>query len=433
MSVAQPIFFVLLICPFFGATAQEYITVRGSVIDNKSKGPLPYVSITVKGRAIGSVTNSEGNFEFHIPGAFASDTVYVSHIGYKTLKFSIEWLSKSPIGHFALDEDVVMLEEVVVTADMAKSKVEQAFKALQANYPTQPYLMEAFYRSWEMVDFTDSISYPGTIVESALIVYDPGYKNAKSMNEKTYTKDIRRSKLMAGWNYNKGSLVGERLFRENHIKYGKFKAESFLTNFLDLPNDLEYKIEDVVKFDGEDVAVITVDIPNSRNFPAVYKIYVSQADNAILKFTLTGRTDEVSYKLPYEFNDIEHLYIFKRYKGRCYLSYAKVQYRIKKIDLSNHKVLQVESYYNELLVSNIITDSVEQRHKNYAKTLGKKSPILASEKYNVIFWNNYNTVLENPIDKAILETFEKTESLEKQYEKAESEYRKLNKRVPRRN
>jgi hypothetical protein len=359
---------------------------------------------------------------------FAKDTVYVSHIGYKTLQFSVEWLSKSPIEEFPLDQDVVMLAEVVVTADMAKVKVEQALKAIPANYSTQPYLMEAFYRSWEMVDFTDSISYPGTIVESALVVYDPGYIKSKSLNEKTYTREIRRSKLMAGWNYNKRTIVGERLFRENQIKYNKFKAESFLTSFLDFPNDLEYNIEDVARYDGEDVAVVTATVPNSRNFPAVYKIYISQADNAILKFTLKGTTDEVSYKLPYEFSDIEHIYIFKRYKGRCYLSYAKVQYKIKKVNLSNRKVVQVESYFNELLVSDIVVDNVGELQKSYAKTLGKKSSILKSEKYNAAFWDNYNMVSENPIDKGILEAFEKNESLEKQYRDAESDYKKLNKK-----
>ncbi|MFM7853596.1 MAG: hypothetical protein ACKO96_17160, partial [Flammeovirgaceae bacterium] len=297
----------------------------------------------------------------------------------------------------------------------------------------QPYLMDAFYRSWEIVDFTDSISYPGTIIESALVVYDPGYKDSKKTTEKTYVREVRRSKLMPGWNYNTGNLIGEKLFRGNQVKYNKFKAESFLSNFLEFPSNLEFNVENIVKYDGEDVAIITAQVPNSRNFPAEYKIYISQEDNAILRFTLTGTSDDSNSKTPYSFTDLEHIYIYKRYEGRCYLSYAKIKYQVKKVNLETGKVLQKETYFNELLVSDVIINNVDELHKNYMKNLSKKSPVLETGKYNTEFWSKYNIVSENPIDKAILQAFEKNVPLEKQYEDAEAEYKKLKRKVPKSN
>jgi hypothetical protein len=422
--MVQSTLIVLLTLLAFSLTAQDFTTISGAVIDKKSKQPIPYASVSIKTRSIGTVSNSLGEFEFHIPDAFMGDTIYVTHIGYKTLKFSIKWLTENRVKQFALEEDVKVLDEVFVTADRAKAKVEQALRAIPNNFPVQPYIMDAFHRSWEMVDFVDSISYPGTIVESALIVYDPGYTSSRKITEKTYTREIRRSKLMAGWNYSTAGVVGERLFRENQVKYNQLQAQSFLTNFLEFPNDLEYSLEDVLKYDGEDVDVISVQVPNSRGFPAEYKIYISQADNAILKFTLTGKIGALNYKTPYTMTNLEHVYLYKRYKGRSYLSYAKIQYQLKKVNLATKNVTQVESYFNELLVSEIVTDNVEALHRNYAKTLRKKSPILETGKYNEAFWKSYNMVSENPMDKKILEAFEKSESLERQYQDAETEQRK---------
>ncbi|MFM7855223.1 MAG: carboxypeptidase-like regulatory domain-containing protein, partial [Flammeovirgaceae bacterium] len=136
------ILFTLLMCVFTGAMAQDHITVKGSVIDKRSKDRIPYANISVKGKSIGTVSNSTGEFESHIPSEFAADSMYVSHIGYKTLKFNVGWLSKNRMDQFALEEDAVLLGEIVVSSDMGKVKVEQALKAIQNNYPTQPYLMD---------------------------------------------------------------------------------------------------------------------------------------------------------------------------------------------------------------------------------------------------------------------------------------------------
>jgi CarboxypepD_reg-like domain len=45
------------------ALAQEsFVSMRGKLIDKESKEPIPYASIYVKGKSIGTTSNDDGKF-----------------------------------------------------------------------------------------------------------------------------------------------------------------------------------------------------------------------------------------------------------------------------------------------------------------------------------------------------------------------------------
>ena len=70
--------------------AQETFTsIEGKLIDEKSKQPIPYASIYIKGKSIGTTTNDEGRFLFHVPSGFAKDTLIISVIGYDHFKSTV--------------------------------------------------------------------------------------------------------------------------------------------------------------------------------------------------------------------------------------------------------------------------------------------------------------------------------------------------------
>lgn len=86
------------------------------------QGPLPGATIVVQGTTIGTITDYDGNYSITIP-ANATYLVY-SFLGYQTKTLPI---SNSVI-NVALDEDILALEEVVVTGYSKKNSLSRALQ-----------------------------------------------------------------------------------------------------------------------------------------------------------------------------------------------------------------------------------------------------------------------------------------------------------------
>lgn len=398
----------LLLITTNSVVAQTYLEVVGKVIDLNTKVALPYANITIKNSSLGTVSNELGDFDFFIPIDLINDTLMISYIGYETFRDKVS--SLNAIKEFRLTESPIVLNDVTVSGDGARKLVEDAMNAIPFLYPTEPYLMEGFHRSWEIVDFTDSITYPGTLIEAAVTVYDPGYpskKNGKKSKEEIYINEIRRSAIMEGWNYGSGSALTS-LLHKNLVKYNRETAFIFLQSFLKFPNDLIYDWVGLTKINDENISIISIEIPNSRKFPAFYKVYISEEDHAILQFELLGEKKEIDYTLgPWHTEQLSFKYIFKRYAGKVYLSYIKQQYTIKKLDPVKKRVIRTEDYSREFLINKITTLNVEGRRKSLAPLKAKSTSLATQTKvYNEAFWKSYNLILENPLDKKLVKIFE---------------------------
>ena len=386
---------------------QTHIQISGKVLDRKSKEALSYASINVSNSAIGTVSNEAGEFDFFVPVDLTDDSLMISYIGYKTFKEAISNLKGSETIY--LEESPTVLREITVSSDGARKLVEEALKAIPLVYPTTPYLMEGFHRSWEKGDFTDSISYPGTLIEAAITIYDPGYGQKKSRNkakEEVYINEVRRSAMREGWNYDKNFL--RVLLDKNLVKYSRASPFVFLESFLNFPNSMIYEWEGATRINDENLSIIKIEATNTKRFPAFYKVYISDDDHAILRFELYGQQKVVDYALgPWILETFSETYIFTRYRKTPYLSYAKRQYTTKKVDQIKRKVLRTEDYYGELLINNVITTDVAARRKSLSSQKAKDvSLALQAKKYHEDFWKSYNLIQENPLDREIIKYFE---------------------------
>ncbi|HEX5169073.1 MAG TPA: carboxypeptidase-like regulatory domain-containing protein [Cyclobacteriaceae bacterium] len=389
---------------------QTHLAIKGRVIDEITKSPLPYANISIKNTTLGTVTNDKGEFEFFVPPNFKNDTLLVSNIGYKTFKDRISNLINALT--IVLDEAPTILNEIIVSSEGPRELVEKALQAIPQIYPDSPYLMEGFHRSWEKVDFTDSISYPGTFIEAALTIYDPGYSEelkSRKREEEVYINEVRRSAINKGWNYSSSALT--HLLKRNLVKHNDESAWNFLKSFLKFPNNLEYELEGETVIDDEPLFIVNVEIPNSMKFPASAKIYISTTDHAILRYDLTGEKQEVDYSIgSWHTQYLMETFVFSRYESFTYLRYASLHYIIKNLDTIHKKVLRTEEYHRELLVNNIITTDVEVKRKALP---GKKSKdislALQSGTYNETFWKTYNVIKENPLDETVASYFGITE------------------------
>lgn len=69
--------------------SQKTKTLRGKVVDIKSKEPLPGASVKVKGTTIGSSTNLKGEFVLDLVPSSAK-TIQISYLGYKDVETTID-------------------------------------------------------------------------------------------------------------------------------------------------------------------------------------------------------------------------------------------------------------------------------------------------------------------------------------------------------
>jgi iron complex outermembrane receptor protein len=112
---------VLLSGTVFGQQVKSTInsTLSGQVLDEKTKEPIPGVSLYIKGTTHGVITDAEGHFYFQTGQKFPY-TLIVTFIGYQKQDYIAEG---TPVTIY-LKEEAKELEEIVVTSRRRKEAVQ---------------------------------------------------------------------------------------------------------------------------------------------------------------------------------------------------------------------------------------------------------------------------------------------------------------------
>lgn len=101
--------FLVLLCINLTIRAQT-VTVTGTVNASADGKPLGGVTVTVKGTAVGTVTNSDGFYELQVPDP--SQNLVFSFVGMKTVEVPVE----GAVVNAALEPDFIGIDEIVVVA-----------------------------------------------------------------------------------------------------------------------------------------------------------------------------------------------------------------------------------------------------------------------------------------------------------------------------
>lgn len=121
LTVLWAFVLVLALSPFFFPSplfAQEAATIQGKVTDVRTGEPLYGASVYIKELGLGAATDRNGMYSFLVPGAQVRGqevVLTVSFIGYRAKTEKITLRPGVFTRDFTLSEDVLGLEEVVVT------------------------------------------------------------------------------------------------------------------------------------------------------------------------------------------------------------------------------------------------------------------------------------------------------------------------------
>ncbi len=119
---------------------------RGEIVDDNTKKPLVFATISIEGTNVSTITNTEGQFSLKVPQSSVGKNVTVSFLGYKTISLPINQFS-SDNNKIAMTELITELSEVNLSVPKDAGKlVRETLQKKGENYINEPTLMTAFYR-----------------------------------------------------------------------------------------------------------------------------------------------------------------------------------------------------------------------------------------------------------------------------------------------
>lgn len=401
MRLFELIFCLLIV---FQASGQG-ITISGKAIDKETGEPLPFASVSIKGQSESTVSNLQGDFDFHFPASFRNEILVISMLGYNNYEAPVWSVVDGKVATFALLGSITMLEEVVVSESLKGGDlVKIALLRISENFPTKPFLMDAFYRDVKRVGGTYI-----SLLEAAVKIYDENYeapRNTNKLRERVKLVEVRQS---LGYDNKFNTYFGqenllEDLLLQNDIRY---RDEVELEEILGLMNR-----ERDTYFNGQRVFVVSMQGEDKL------KIYIDKESYSILhiesEITLEGERLAEKKGLVSKYINFKKVIDFRAYAGTMYLNFIQVitKERWYKPDTQE---LQFETELQQNLVVNRIETPTAKRigSTERMRTYGLQ---YQDYPYNKTFWENYNVLKETPLDAQIRNDLEKIAPLEMQFE-----------------
>ena len=155
MKTTKHVMIFLLVAVTFGnsiskasggnqSSSQDFITVRGKVIDAQNRSPLIFATVIVKDSNVGIVTNIDGEFTLKVSPS-ATD-LEISYLGYRNKIVALSSMMMNNVNIITLEQAPIPIREIIVKPVNPQYVVERAISSISSNYETVPNLMTAFYR-----------------------------------------------------------------------------------------------------------------------------------------------------------------------------------------------------------------------------------------------------------------------------------------------
>jgi len=381
----------------------QRMTVSAKIRDRETGEPLAFASVGIKGQPIGTISNANGEFDFHFPVDLRNDTIVISMLGYRNFEAPIWTLVEKPDQILTLEKSLIVLQEIVVSDTITGGEVLRiALSRIEENYPMQPFLLDGFYRDVKKVGGTYI-----SLLEAAVKIYDENYsepRNKHKLRERVRLVEVRKS---VGYEskfttyFDQANLL-EDLLLQNSVRYRHIQMtdEEFASLGRE-PNTI---------FDNHEIYVVKSTIDSTL------RVFVDKTDFSIIHIEFQYMPNDTYLKkknLISKFVGTKTSLDFRRYKGKMYPSFFEMTTKINWYDFSTGDLKFETELFQQLLINNVEANAEEkiagtERMRNY----GLQYQDLP---YNKEFWDNYNVIKETPLDKKILVDLEKVGPLEKQF------------------
>ena len=367
------------------------LKVSGKLIDNETKEHIPYGSISILGKAFGTISNIDGEFGMKIPAEYKSDTLIISCMGYAQQIILLDTLQQKEF-QIALNPVDIQLREVQVTAADPLKVMDNMISNIAKNYSESPNLMTSFYRE--------------------VLKQDKQYVNVSEaiMNilKAPYTSTLREDQIR----YLKGRKspnvhpfqVVDFKMQGGPYYITKLDVIKTMDSFIDKEyrSFYEYKVDQIIQYLDRPTYVISFK-PDGKYDYLTYegKLFIDKETFALAhaEFSLSrngkkSARKSLIRKKPKGFNvrplDLDYQVTYKKNYGKWYLSSARtsVKFHVK----SKHDKINSEFHsISDLL----ITDYRETNQRRFKHHEDFDSSDIFSDvitDYDEDFWGDYNVI-----------------------------------------
>jgi len=392
----------------------QQITIEGSIVDVQTNEAIPFASVSVKGRSVGTISNVEGVFVFNIPREFQGENLIVSCMGFDRVEIPI--VSLQPDGRLSivLEPSTIELDEISVSEEKLTANliIEKVIRNIGTYYPTRLFEMKGYFREFKKVNGAYV-----SLKEAAVSIYDKkgnGSNNRNHQDEKVIIEEIRKSHEFYDHWLNELSVFPSsyneiaHLFIHNDLKYLKRMGLN--------QNRLHYSWDTTIYQNKKPVYLVSVVEHPERKFYVSENFYITQVvehrhyDKEEDDWNITMVGDSLVQNIKSWKNNL----YFREIEGKYYPLYMSEAYEVSLNHPESGEVVYGTAYSSsELLISDVRTEDVEyptEKDLIERKTLSK-----VSYTYNPDFWKNYNMIKLNPLDEKLVRDLERKLSLEQQF------------------
>jgi hypothetical protein len=385
-SIRKVLLLIILFAYNYCYCQDGYLSIKARVLDKHSHASLQFASVGVKGAPLGTLTNAQGEFELFVPSSLADDSLLISYIGYKNFTTRISSFTTEQV--IELQEEPIQLAEVVVHDKefSAREIVKKALENIEQNYQTDPFMLKGFYRSTTRVN-DDYVS----VLEAALKVHDPGYKDTHQKGdaivEKVEVEAIRKTpvKIYKDLPWLNHSNMLKAMLAINNVKYRNvvFNGKAHW----------KYALDTITHYNNKPVYVI------KSGTSWTFKLYIDTETFAVYKVAVDVRSypdwhsqrlsDTVLRKTIHFVKTVE----FKEYNHKLYLNYINYQEEFEYTHPGSKKVLYTTRYHQDFSVNDVVINSPPQPEPT--KILDNNVSLeKQATTYDPSFWKHYNIIKE---------------------------------------
>jgi len=392
-------------------TKPKIITFRGKVIDRDQKDALPYSSIFVLKKNIGTVSNNDGEFELKIPDSMSHDTIIVSCVGYRPRLQPIAEIADKNYT-VSLDQTSVLLKEIKVTVINPQDIISKILTKIPFNYSRDVEIMTSFYREVLKQDH-QYIDVAEALIEIRKASYDNPYAQDKT-------------KVIKG---RKGLNVEPFHFVDFKIQGGPFYITKLdvvktLDSFLDpeFRDYYKFSLKEIIEVENRDTYVIQFRPKEKVDYPCYQgKLYVDmssfalvQAEFSLSRSGLKFANESLIKKKPKSYYvrpvSVNYRVSYRRANNKWHLSAAQanINFRVRSIKDRVNSIFRSES---DLLVTDFRpSEGTQFKKEELFNSRDIFTEVVAD--YDDGFWGDYNIIKPSEeLRKSLLDYSEKNDSL----------------------
>ncbi len=378
-----------------------YVQYKGSVIDQETRSPLAFASLTLDGTNIATVTNTEGEFALKVPKNLTNGKVSISFLGYKDKSMSLS-LFKQEKTRIEMELLIVALNEVRVFPKDPELLIRAVMNKRGENYFNEPVSMTAFYR--------ETIKKRRTYVslsEAVVEVFKQSY-----VSNKTDIAQLYKARKSTDY-----TRLDTLTFKLQGGPYSTLYMDIMKNPDMVFTDDMigcyEFNLENITKINDRLIYILSFKQRPHVDQPLYFgKLYIDTESLAITSatFNLNVSNKEMAGDMYIKKKPVgakvyptsaSYRVDYREKDGRWYYSYSRGQITFK-----------IEWF--KRLFNTIYESTIEMAVTDWEKTKDKPSKNSERMKPNIVltdeisgfadrsFWGEYNVIEpEKPIESAI--------------------------------